>query len=253
MFRATLTFVAAVTLTVLLGIPALTIGLLLPQRACFDHLFYWWSFGIVMSAGARVLVTNDSGHDLAEPCFLVGNHQSALDIPAMAVVTRGRARFLAKRSLFQLPVIGWCMSIYGCVPVDRGSPRKTQGTLQVMLDRLRARRQLMLVFAEGTRSTTEAIRPFKQGSMNICRKAGMPIVPFAIEGSLKVHQRGVFRVRPGTIQVALGPAIQVSELSNHNTTDIARRVQATVVGLYENLQADRRRTAATAAPREAGS
>ena len=100
-------FVIAITLvlTPVFGAMLITVGLLIPARWCFNPTLHW-SWAILKAAGVRLVVTGAEHVQPGTSCFYVGNHQSAMDIPAMAVVTRGSVRFMAKKSLFYIPFMG---------------------------------------------------------------------------------------------------------------------------------------------------
>ena len=57
----------------------------------------------------------------------MSNHESVVDIPLLSVAIRQDVRFLAKRSLFYVPFLGWSMWLAGFVPVDRD--RKAKASL----------------------------------------------------------------------------------------------------------------------------
>src|SRR6185436_8661997 len=74
-----------------------------------DRMFAWILRLLARSwlgmAGARVEIVSDVPLDqlFSRPVLLAGNHQSTLDIPLLAHAMRGRIRFFAKRSLFNIP------------------------------------------------------------------------------------------------------------------------------------------------------
>ena len=248
MLRALWTFVVVVSLTVLFGIPSLTIGLFLPSRWCYDWCYHTWAKGIVAAAGVRLTVEGAEHLRHGENYFFVGNHQSAMDIPVLAVVIGGRMRFTAKRSLFRIPVLGWMMYRYGFVPIDRDNARKAKRSIDRMIERLKQRPVPFLAFPEGTRSVDGSVKPFKNGTMKVCQRAGMPIVCFAIAGTSDVHRRGVFKITPGRVQVSFAPPITPEEAKESTAADLALRTHEVVSRLHQaaclNLETARAKVAA---------
>jgi len=214
----------------------MTVGLLIPARWCFNPTFRFWSWAILKAAGVKLVVTGAEHVPSDTPCFFVGNHQSAMDIPAMAVVTRGRVRFMAKKSLFYIPFMGWSIWMHGFVPVDRSNPRSAKRELDRMFKRLARKAVSMLVFPEGTRTEDGSIREFKRGSLRVCKQAAMPIVPFAIDGSRAVHRRHSSRVYSGTIRVALGRQISKGEIERLDVLVLSKRVRGDVLNLMHGDQ-----------------
>jgi 1-acyl-sn-glycerol-3-phosphate acyltransferase len=111
---------------------------------------------------------------------LVANHQSAADILA-AMGLFHPYKFVAKASLFSIPIVGWMMSLLGYVAVTRG---KTSSLLQ-LLEPCRAwlrRGMPVLIFPEGTYSQGELLR-FKRGAFQLALEEHVPVVPIVIEGT----------------------------------------------------------------------
>lgn len=225
--------VAAITLiiTPVLGTMLITVGLLIPARWCFNPTLHFWSWAILKAAGVKLVVTGAEHVQSGTPCFFVGNHQSAMDIPAMAVVTHGSVRFMAKKSLFYVPFMGWAMWLHGFVPVDRSNLRTVKRVLDNMLKRLATKAVSMLVFPEGTRTEDGSIGEFKRGTLRICKQAAMPIVPFAIDGSQAVHRRGSLRICSGTIRVCLGRPVSKEEIERLDVPALSKRVREEVLSL----------------------
>ena len=234
MFRAYWTFTATVLLTLLYGIPALVLGLIPPARGCWEPLYDAWGRGILMAAGARLTVEGVDQLSENEHYFFVANHKSAMDIPVMAAALRGRARFMVKHTLFRVPVLGWCMRLNGFVPIDRSNARKAKQSIDRMVARLDKRPVSLLVFAEGTRIDDDAIRPFKHGSMNVCQRTGLSVVPLAIVGSRDIHRARILRVNSGAVHVSIGRPIPADEVARQTTAELARSTRDEVVRLYED-------------------
>lgn len=224
MFRAI--FVALVTamLVVVIGTPVFILGLIYPARGFFAWPSFVWGRCILAACGVRLQI--DGQADLGEPRprFFVGNHQSALDIPVLIVALRGNVRFMAKESLFRIPILGWNLHRYDHVPIDRKSPRVTLHRLERMIARIRRAPISLIVFPEGTRSPDGELLPFRKGAMRICQRAGLDVVPFSICGSQAVLDRAKFRVRPGAIRLRFGEAIAAADVSAMTPAELHDRV-----------------------------
>lgn len=231
MIRSLFVIAIILILTPVLGTMLITVGLLIPARWCFNPTLHFWSWAVLKAAGVRLVVTGAEHVQRATPCFFVGNHQSAMDIPALAVVTRGSVRFMAKKSLFYIPFMGWAMWLHGFVPVDRSNPRTVKRVLDDMLKRLAKKAVSMLVFPEGTRTQDGSIGEFKRGTLRICKQAAMPMVPFAIDGSLAVHRRGTLRICSGTIRVCLGRPLSKEDIERLDVLALSKRVRGEVLSL----------------------
>ena len=199
-----------------------------------DGLNAWvmhvWARGTLRSAGVKVIVEGAERVPDTMACFFVGNHQSALDIPILLLARRGRAQFLAKESLFRIPIFGWSILRAGHLPISRSRPRITLERLEKMLKQVREHPLSLAVFPEGTRSPDGQLLPFRRGTMKICQRAGLSIVPFAISGSLGVHKRGSYRINPGTVRIRFSDPIPPDELSVLSIDRLLDRVVEAVAG-----------------------
>lgn len=232
MLRASFTLAVAAVYSVLIFVPLLTVGLVLPSRWCFAPLFHAWSWAILTVAGAKLTVEGREHIRFDEPQYWVGNHQSAIDIPVLSLLARGRIRFLAKRSLFRIPFFGWYLYLYDFVPIDRSSDRKAKATVDTMLERLKRRPVSMVVFPEGRRCENRRIESFKRGALRACIRSGMPVLPFSIDGTLDVHRRGAFRIRPHAVTVRLAEPIPAEAIAQMGVDELLERVRWKVVRMY---------------------
>ncbi|MFL5356967.1 lysophospholipid acyltransferase family protein [Archangium sp.] len=152
-----------------------------PDRRWLHSLVCRWCYGLWLhlSPGWR---TRIEGRELLPkgPCVLVANHQSAVDILA-AMGLFHPYKFVAKSSLFSIPIVGWMMSLLGYVRVTRG----TFSSMLQMLDPCRywlRRGMPVFIFPEGTYSQGELLR-FKRGAFQLALEEHVPVVPVVIEGT----------------------------------------------------------------------
>ncbi len=139
------------------------------------------------------------------------NHQSHLDIPALFAVLSGyNFRFLAKDSLFRIPVFGPAMARVGHVAIERENRRKAMESIARAVD-LVASGVGLLIFPEGTRSTDfSTLAEFKTGGVIVALKCGCPVAPLIVTGSGHILPKGAGRLGPGTIRVTALPPVAVS-------------------------------------------
>lgn len=194
-----------------------------------------WANGIMYAAGVRVTIDGLDRLPLGQAVFLVGNHQSAMDIPILLQAFRGEVRFMAKKSLFWVPIWGWWLYAAGFVPINRSNARAAHRSLERMLASLRRDPISFVVFPEGTRSTDGRLLPFRKGAMKICRRSGLSVVPFSMNGSLAVLARGHYRVRAGTVRLRLSAPIPAEEVAAMSSDELHDRVREAVAnGLHSN-------------------
>jgi len=229
MMRAFLALAVWGIYLVVVGLPLCLLGVVCPSRRLLSVCAVSWSWLMLRICGVRLAIEGGDYVADAAPRFFVGNHQSALDIPILMLALKGHVRFMAKDSLFRTPIFGWVLGRYGFVPIDRDHARKTLGALETMLTRLSRDPISFAVFPEGTRSPDGRLLPFRQGTMKICRRSGLPVVPFVIEGTWKVHRPRTFRLRPGRVRLRFMRPISADHVAAMSPTELHDRVRDAVV------------------------
>ena len=135
--------------------------------------------------------------------ILAANHRSYFDVVALAIVAArlGRpVRFLAKRELFDAPVVGQLARALGGIPVDRGSGSDTP-----LRDARRALEagEVVVILPQGTiprgKTFFDTVLKGKTGTARLAAMTGAPVVPHRVVGD-----------RSGV--AALGPVPHVTNL-----------------------------------------
>ncbi|HVJ67867.1 MAG TPA: lysophospholipid acyltransferase family protein, partial [Caulifigura sp.] len=144
------------------------------------------------------------------PALLIANHQSFLDPLLVGVGLRRPISFLARDTLFKVPVIGWILRKTYVLPIRRDAAGTE--SLRVSLKRL-SDGYLVGIFPEGTRSRDGRIGPMKPGFVALVRRAEVPVIPVAVSGAFQAMPRGAIFLRPRRVRVVFGEAISVEQLA----------------------------------------
>jgi len=214
---------------IILGVPTLLVGLLYPSRLVVAACALSWARVVLLCSGVRLTVQGKEHVSDGVPRFFMGNHQSALDIPILMAALRGDVRFMAKNTLFRIPIFGWVMMRYGFVPIRRDNARITLRALERMLTKLRRKPVSFAVFPEGTRSRDGRLQTFRRGTMKIAQRSGLDVVPFSIDGSLAVqHRDHLLRTTPGPVRLVFGAPIPAAKVADMSAIELQRRIVETV-------------------------
>lgn len=139
--------------------------------------------------------------------ILAGNHKSMWDVILLATSIPTNIRFMAKKELFNNPILESFFSKVGSFPVDRDTVdiNAIKTALRLLKDG-----ETIGIFPEGTRNkTNELILPFKEGVTRIATKTKKVIVPFGIDGEYKLGKR---------INLNIGEPIDMSTIEKDEQT-----------------------------------
>lgn len=150
------------------------------------------------AAGIRVRVEGLEHVPKGQACIFMANHVSNLDPPGLIPRIPGRTAGFAKRSVFKIPVFGYCMKLGEFIPVDR------TGSASVAQESVAAARQILekgvhiTTFVEGTRSQDGRLLPFKKGTFYLAMQTGAPCIPVSVYGTESLMAKGSFAIKAGT-------------------------------------------------------
>lgn len=169
----------------------------------------------VARAVTRVRIEGDTDAIPREgPLILAANHISNADavlIGAFLTPKLGRRiHWLGKKEMFEWPVVGWMARNGGVVPVDRAAADVE--AFRVARRILEAGHVLM-VFPEGTRSTSGELQVPKDGLSMLALRSDATIVPIGVSNTDRVWPRGQALPMPGKhATMRIGHPFKLSEL-----------------------------------------
>ncbi len=224
---------AIVVFTLLFAVPSFLLGWVPPR----GNVTFWcaraWSKVLLFFCFVRVRAEFDPAFDHAQAgdhYVYMANHQSLFDIPVLIATLPGQTRFMAKQSLFRIPIFGWAISAGGFIPVDRENRSRAKQAFDTAVERLQAGTSVLL-FPEETRSLDGKLLPFQRGGFLLALKSGLPIVPVGIEGTLGIQGKRSFLIHPGTVHVRYGAPIVMAEFDLRRKRELEALVREKVGAL----------------------
>lgn len=213
----------------------------LPLRGRGDSALYTFCRWIVLAVFAGLYRCRAEGMEhlpATGPALLAVNHKADFDPVVVGMVFDRPLAFMAKRELFEVPVLGRLISTLGAFPIDRGAGDRA--ALQTALDLL-ADGQVLLMFPEGTRQPDDEIHEFLPGVALLALRSGAPVLPVAVHGTNHML-RGR---RPGlpALRVKVGPPVDLSGIEGRGSAayhEASRRMRADVTLLYDALRPEHR-------------
>lgn len=189
------------------------------------HIGRLWARLIMRTCGVRLEIEGLENLAGLGPCVMVSNHQSAFDIFAILAYLPGENRFVAKRELVKIPLVGYAIAHSGHIVVDR---RRGGQAIRQALEVVRHGYSIC-VFAEGTRFSDNRVHEFNDGAAWIGLATHLPCVPMAISGSHAIFPRGARIVVPGRrMRIGLGRPIPTEGMRSADRIELTRRLEEAV-------------------------
>jgi 1-acyl-sn-glycerol-3-phosphate acyltransferase len=140
--------------------------------------------------------------------FLV-NHQSFLDPLLVGLPLSRPVSYLARDSLFRVPVIGWILRHTYVIPINReaAGPESIKGAVERMRHGF-----LVGIFPEGTRSEDGQVGPLKPGFVSLVRRGKVPVYPVGVAGAHEALPRRAWLLRPRKVRVVFGDPLPPEDL-----------------------------------------
>ena len=142
--------------------------------------------------------------------LVCANHQSMFDPPLVGLTCARRMNYLARDTLFRVPVLKQLIHFLGAIPIDREGGGLAG--LKETLRRLKAG-ELVLIFPEGTRTRDGEVAPLKPAFIAVARRSRVPLVPVGIDGAYQAWPRTSWFPRLGRIGIVVGQPISASEIA----------------------------------------
>jgi 1-acyl-sn-glycerol-3-phosphate acyltransferase len=234
MVRASLYLLFLFPWTFLCSIIALLSTFIERSGRTYHKIALFWSKVSLLAAGVIVEVEGSELIPRDQPLIFMGNHQSNFDILVLFQAVPIRFNWLAKDELFKIPFFGRSMHSAGYIPINRGDGRDSLKSIDSAAELVRSGTSIA-IFPEGTRSNDGNLLPFKRGGFVLAAKAGVPIIPFSISGSMKVNPPdNIFCILPGVIRIKFSPPIQIKTNGEKQQMLIMDQVRMAIVSGLES-------------------
>jgi len=192
-----------------------------------------WARCLLWVSGVKVKI---EGLDKIAPdgsYVFVSNHLSYMDTPVVLANIPVQFRFLAKRGLFQIPLLGTHLARAGHIPVPRDDARAAVKTMTTAAQAIRERGISLLIFPEGGRSHTGQLAAFKEGAAYIAIRAGVPMVPVALKGTREILPFGSAQVRSGSVTMRIGEPIPTGQAQLRDRVQITAELRGRIAGMLD--------------------
>ena len=155
------------------------------------------------------------------PLIVACNHVSYFDPPLLGTACPRRIEYMAKRQLFDIPVLGPLIAAVGAYPVDRegSATAAVKRSLEVL-----ERGGAIGIFPEGTRNLEGTVQA-RTGVALLSSLSKAPVVPARLTGTDAVRRFHQFRVYFGApMALPAGRKVTREEMANF-TDDVMREIR----------------------------
>jgi 1-acyl-sn-glycerol-3-phosphate acyltransferase len=185
----------------------------------------WGAWTGVRLAGLKVQTLGLERLDPQSTYVFMANHASMLDPPLLLPLIPGRTSVIAKRELFNYPILGKAMRMASLVPVDRGD--RDAGIAAVHTATEVVKQGLhMTIFVEGSRSPDGKLLPFKKGPFYLAEECRVPVVPVTISGTHAAMPKKRLAIKPGPVTVTFHAPIAPADFGTREA--LMEKVRAAI-------------------------
>ena len=172
---------------------------------------YWpahiWARLFCIMSFVKVTVTGRENIAKGTSYVFVANHQGAYDIFSVYGYLGHNFKWMMRKSLERIPLVGYSCRKAGHIFVDNHSPAAIRKTMQDAEQQL-ADGMSVVVFPEGSRTLDGKVHAFRRGAYTLAVEFGLPVVPLTIDGAYRVMPRTAILPRPGHIKLTIHRPIE---------------------------------------------
>lgn len=161
-----------------------------------------WARAFCILSFVKVEVTGRENISAKKSYVFVANHQGAYDIFSIYGYLNHEFKWMLKKSLERIPLVGFACRCAGHIFVDNSNYAALLHTMHAAESELRDGDSLV-VFPEGSRTYTGKMGRFKRGAYQLAREFQIPLVPVTIDGAFSVLPRTGLLPHWGTIRLTI--------------------------------------------------
>ncbi len=204
-----------------------------PVRRNFVWLFIQMVLSVVFTTWLRYRARGVEHVPAVGGGLFLTNHQSFLDPLLVGLPLRRPVSFLARDTLFKVPVIGWILRNTYVMPLSR----ETGGAAGIRETLRRIELGFLVgIFPEGTRSVDGSLGTFKPGFAALVRRMELPIYPVGIAGAHRAFGKGSLFLKPHRVCVVFGEPFPKELIDNLKQRGREAELVATVRGKIAECQ-----------------
>jgi 1-acyl-sn-glycerol-3-phosphate acyltransferase len=213
--------------TLMVGGLCLALNLIVSQAFASRWCGFIWGRVLSYAVPMMVAVFGMENLNRRQSYVLVANHQSQLDIPLLYGWIGTDIRWVLKKELRKVPIIGICCEKLGHIIIDRSDKAAAVKAINAAREKI-VNGTSILFFPEGTRSRDGNLLQFKKGAFKFALDLGIPILPISIRGTRSLLPPDTMSLFPGRVQMIIHKPID-TKVYNENRLDVLiEKTKATI-------------------------
>lgn len=148
---------------------------------------------LMINPGWKFIIEGAQTEKVSEPTIVIANHQSFLDLPLFYMLP-WTMKWVAKKSLFKIPILGWIIYMTGQIAIERyslKSVKKLDYLVQPIQNGIPG-----MIFPEGTRTEDGNLKSFKNGAFLMAKRYNFKLLPIVHNGGFEAMPSGSWKISP---------------------------------------------------------
>lgn len=186
-----------------------------------------WGRGLLRGVPASLQILGEDRLDQRQSYIVVANHLSLMDIPILYGWLRLDLKWVMKKELRKVPMIGAGCALMGHIFLDRANRQAAIRELEQVKERMLPGTSI-LFFPEGTRSRNGQLQDFKMGAFRMAQDLDLPVLPVTIRGANAILTPDGMDLHPGRAEMIIHPPIPVEEVRQLPAEALRDRARAQI-------------------------
>jgi 1-acyl-sn-glycerol-3-phosphate acyltransferase len=222
-----------VPLTAICAIVVTVIAQFNDRSKWIERVIQLWSSAALAIGPVTWSVTGLERLDTSRQYVFVTNHLSNFDIPLLFKAIHMPMRYLAKKELYDIPLLATAMRAIGIVKIDRQAHAAAHRSINDGVAEARRRGHSIIVFAEGTRSRDGNMHSFKKGAFHIAISNELPVVPVTVNGTWEVWEPGARIFYAGDAEVVIHEPIETTGMTINDLMPLLEQTRGVIEKTFE--------------------
>lgn len=233
--RSLFTWTVGVLATIVFATTVIVIAMINDTSPWIERSIRTWSRIWLLASRSPLTIEGKENIDPDQSYVVVANHISTLDIMVCFLAVPLPIRYLAKKELFDVPLLAQGMRAVGIIEVDRAARGAVHATVNRQAKVLIEKKRSLIIYAEGTRPRNGVMKRFKKGAFTMAIAAQLPVLPMTIHGTFESMPPGKPWVYGGSLKAVVDAPIETVGMNHSDTGALRDQVYELISGRVREM------------------